>query len=61
MKKPLFFLLICFYACGGPFPEKHAGTILQKIPLSHERVYDLSGYAGGGAQAVDATELLVAP
>ena len=48
VKKPWIFLLICCYACGGPFPKKNSGVALQKIPVSPGRVYDLSGYAGGG-------------
>jgi hypothetical protein len=48
-KKPWIFLLMCCYACGGPFPNKNPGVVLQKIPVTQEQVYDLSGYAGGGA------------
>jgi hypothetical protein len=50
-KKLLIFLWICFYACKGPFTDQHAGTYLQKIPVSPDRVYDLSGYAGGGGSS----------
>jgi len=47
-KKAWIFLLMCCYACGGPFPNKNPGVVLQKIPVAPGQVYDLSGYAGNG-------------
>jgi hypothetical protein len=42
------FFVICFYACGDIFQEKKSGAGLQKIIVTPDQVFDLSGYAGGG-------------
>jgi hypothetical protein len=46
VKNPCFYSDL-FYACGGPFPENMQEPCLQKFRFYPERVYDLSGYAGG--------------
>ena len=45
----LFFILLC-NACGQVFQKKPPGleNRLQKIRISPDQVFDLSGYAGGG-------------
>ncbi len=51
MRKPVFawvFFVLCCCACRGPFSKNESGPVLQKISISPEQVFDLSGYAGGG-------------
>ena len=48
-KTCLFFIWL-FVSCGEAFREKAPGreSRLQKITISPDQVFDLSGYAGGG-------------